>query len=465
MHLDCTEMSRRFGFTIGVLVLSSAILLAWRQSPDERIDSIRQTIPHHINLSWETSPSNSQSVTWRTDGEIAESYLEFCAATPSPFFDKKKIRSIKAISRSNQADDGLWYHHSVNVEGLKPSTVYSYRLGKDGAWSEWSAFKTASGGNEPFSFIYFGDIQRDIHSLGSRILRQAVKNKPEAKFLLFGGDMVHRGALNKENWTEFFMAGGHIFQNYPMLSTPGNHEHNNAKSGIDLSDNWFLNFTFPRNGPPGHEEETFFLDYNNIRIISLNLCRYRYPEDRTVILNWFEDRLREYKGDWIFVVHHYAMISCKAHKEKPPVRFPEFKELYERYQIPMILMGHEHVYARGRVGGIFPVYVVSVAGPHQNGFYFDDWIERAGTSLQLYQEINITRDALHYISRTVLGDVYDEFTITRDADGQPVFRLHDGLPPESLIPPAGFEERYDREIVDSFEANRDRYLKRVKSKK
>ena len=463
--LDGKQMSRRFGFATVAIIALSFMLAAWRQSPYGRIRSITPTVPHHITLSWETSPSNSQAVTWRTDGQTQESHLEFCEATPSPFFDKRKVRSIKATSSPNQADDGLWHHHSVNMERLKSSTVYSYRVGKEGAWSEWSEFQTGSGDSEPFSFIYFGDVQRDIHSLGSRILRQAVRNKPQAKFLLFGGDMVHRGALNRENWTEFFSAGSHIFQNYPMISTPGNHEHNNAKSGIDLSDNWYLNFTFPRNGPPGHEEETFFIDYNNVRIISLNLCRYRFPEDRSVMLSWFEDRLREYEGDWIFVVHHYAMISCKAHKEKPPIRFPEFKALYERYHVPMILMGHEHVYARGRVGNKFPVYVVSVAGPHQNGFYFDDWIERAGISLQLYQEINITPEAIHYVSKTVLGDVYDEFTIRKDANDMPVFTLHDGLPPESLIPPSGFEERYDREIVESFDVDRDRYLKRTKPRK
>ncbi len=455
-------MTSNHSITLSAIVVLTLILFSCHGvSDDEERNGFDS--PHHIVLSWEGSPHNSQSVTWRTGVGTRDNFLEFCEATPSPFFDRTKIISLRSVYELNNADDGLWYHHSATMTELQPATKYSYRVGTEGNWSEWSEFQTASGGNEPFSFLYFGDVQRDIHSLGSRILRQAVRNRPDAKFLLFGGDMVHRGALNHENWTEFFSAGSHIFQSYPMMSTPGNHEHNNAKSGIDLSDNWYLNFTFPRNGPPGHDEETFSLDYNNVRIISLNLCRYRYPKDRDAMLKWLEDRLREYNGDWVFVVHHYAMISCKAHKEKPPVRFPEFKELYERYQVPVVLTGHEHVYARGRVNGVFPVYVVSVAGPHQNAFYFDDWIERAATSLQLYQEIDITPDSIRYVSRTVLGDVYDGFSISRGSDGVLTFDVLESLPPESLIPPAGFEDRYDQEIVDSFEANRDQYLNRIGS--
>ena len=415
--------------------------------------------PHHINLSWEDAPEHSQSISWRTTEKIREGYVEFTKATASPFFETT-VKSIRASSAINHADDGSWYHHSVNLSTLEPGTTYSYRVGAQNSWSEWSEFTTASGTREPFTFLYFGDVQRFIYSKGSRIIRQAILNRPDSKFLLFGGDMVHRGALNKENWEEFFPAAGWIFQNYPMISTPGNHEHNNAKSGIDLSDNWYHNFTFPRNGPKGHEEETFFVDYNNLRVISLNLCRHRYPEDKRDILEWFEDRLKEFRRDWVIVVHHYAMISCKAHENKPPVRFPELKSLYEKYQVPLVLTGHEHVYARGRVDDEFPVYVVSVAGPWQNAFYFDTWIERAGTSLQLFQEITISPDSLYYESKTVLGEKYDGFTIHKDTDRNKTYVPHSDLPTESLIPPEDFENRYEAEIVNSFEESRNQYLNR-----
>lgn len=425
-------------------------------------NSLLEQWPHHIKLSWQTSPENSQSVSWRTRESVSENYLEYLPATPSPFFEPQ-ISRIKAQSDSLTSDDGLWYYHSANITGLSPNTRYLYRVGKDEAWSAWAEFTTATGGQEPFKFLYFGDVQRDIYSGGSRAIRSAILDNADAKFMLFAGDMVHRGGLNKENWNEFFPAGGWAFQYFPMLATPGNHEHLIARSGENLSPIWNLAFRFPENGPVGHKEETYFVDYNNIRVISLNMCRYKYPEDRKEIYQWTEERLKEFDGDWLVVMQHYNMVSS-ARNRTPDIRFPEFKKLFEKYRVPLVLTGHEHLYARGRMESDFPVYVVSVAGPYQNAIRFDNWLERAGTSLQLYQEIVVKPDTLSYTSKTVLGDIYDAFIITKQSTGELNFHTKDNLTPESLIPPINFEERYDADLVESYETDKTNYLKLKKER-
>lgn len=413
-------------------------------------------IPHHINISWKTNPETSQSINWRTTESQKVSYVEYCTATASPFFSDK-VQRIKAESNAHSGDDAIWNYHSINLTGLTPNTIYSYRVGNGKFWSEWAEFKTATGDDEDFTFIYFGDVQRDIFSMGSRAVRQAVLQRPDAKFLLFGGDLVHRGGLNKENWNEFFPTGGWAFQNIPILATPGNHEHIVAKSGENMAQQWYYNFTFPENGPKGHEEETFYVDYNNIRVISLNMCRYKYPEDRKAILEWTEERLKEFTGDWVFITHHYAM-HPSARNRKPGLRYPEFKALYEKYEVPIILTGHEHLYARGRIDDQFPVYVVSVAGPYQNAIQFQGWEERTGTSLQLFQEINVSKNEIHYVSKTILGEIYDEFKITKSDNGDMKYTVSTDLPPQSLLPPDRFEERYKKELVDSWEEDLKNYL-------
>ncbi|WP_437397762.1 fibronectin type III domain-containing protein [Flagellimonas lutimaris] len=421
-------------------------------------NSLLEQLPHHIKLSWETSPDHSQAVTWRTRSSASKNYIEYAEATASPFFEERTIK-IGATTQSYTSDDGLWYYHTVNLRNLKPNTQYSYRVGNKDHWSEWSEFKTATGQNEPFKFLYFGDVQRYIHSLGSRTLRQAVLANPDSKFMLFAGDMVHRGGLNKENWNEFFPAGGWMFNNIPIIATPGNHEHLKASSGVDISPLWANTFAFPKNGPKGHEEETFYVDYNNIRVISLNLNRYKYPEDRREILEWTEERLKEYEGDWIFITHHHAMRGLARNRDSG-VRFPEFQTLYEKYKVPLVLTGHEHLYARGRMVMDFPIHVVSVAGPYQNAIQFSDWIERAGTSMQLYQEIYVSENKLRYVARTVLGEVYDAFTITKNENGEMQFEEAPDLPAESLIPTKDFEKRYDKELVKTYEADKAKYLQR-----
>ncbi len=428
---------------------------------NEPSSSLSFIYPHHISISWEKSPENSQSVTWRTHDTTRVSFVEYTETTATPFF-KDKVKQLPAKTLRHTADDGSWNHHSATLEGLQPNTSYTYRVGNGEYWSEWAEFRTASGGNEPFSFIYFGDVQRDIYSLGSRTIRKAIMDRSEAKFLLFGGDLVHRGALNKENWNEFFPTGGWIYQSYPLLATPGNHEYFTPRSPDYLTEDWRLNFTFPQNGPAGQEEETYFVDYNNIRIISLNLCRYPIDKPGTqAMLSWLEDRLKEFKGDWVIVMHHYSMEQLARNREAG-VRFPEFKALYEKYNVPMVLTGHEHVYARGRMDGKLPVYVVSVSGPYQNAIRFPDWIERAGTSQQLYQIIDVTPNELRYVSKTVAGDIYDGFVIEKGKNGNMKFTAEKQLPPESFLPPAEFETRYKKELVDSYQTDLTNYLEKRK---
>lgn len=442
-----------------IIILSVCNLSnAFAQKP---VSSVSFTYPHHISISWEKSPHNSQSISWRTHDTVRISYVEYLETTSTPFF-KEKVKRASSVTQRHTTDDGSWNHHSVTIENLQPNTSYTYRVGEGLYWSEWSEFKTASGGNEPFSFIYLGDVQRDIYSLGSRTIRKSIMDKPDAKFLLFGGDLVHRGVLNNENWNEFYPTGGWIYQNYPLLATPGNHEYVTPRSPDVLTPDWRLNFTFPQNGPAGHEEQTYFVDYNNIRIISLNLCEYEIDKKTNqVMLSWLEDRLKEFKGDWVIVTHHYS-IEQLARNREPGIRFPEFQALYEKYKVPMVLTGHEHVYARGRIAGKMPVYVVSVSGPYQNAIRFPEWIERAGTSQQLYQIIDVTPKSLRYISKTVAGDVYDGFLIEKEKNGNLKFTVDKQLPAESLLPPQDFETRYKKELVDSFESDKNEYLKRKK---
>ena len=437
-------------------------LYSYGQENNQYNNSLLEQIPHHIKLSWKTSPTNSQAISWRTRDFSPTSYIEFTIATASPFFEQS-TQKRKATTDSLRSHDGLWYYHRINLEKLKPNTTYSYRVGNESLWSAWSEFKTASGQKEPFTFLYFGDVQRYIYSLGSRTLRQAVLAAPDAKFMLFAGDLIHRGGLNKENWNEFFPAGGWAFQNIPTIATPGNHEHKWDNSTTrEITPLWQLNFSFPENGPSGQKGQTYFIDYNNIRVISLDSTVKLTQEQRKETYAWLEKVLKECNGDWIFVTFHHAMAGL-ARNRQPSIRFPEIKALLEKYKVAMVLTGHEHVYARGRMGADFPIYAVSVAGPYQNAIQFSDWIERAGTSMQLYQEIHVTENQLNYVSKTVLGEVYDSFSITKNKHGQMQFVEATNLPKESLIPTKNFEKRYDKKLVETYEADKNNYLKKIKN--
>ena len=150
-----------------VLIILLISCVKEKGSKDTYNNSLLEQLPHHIKLSWETSPENSQAISWRTRSHTDQSYLEFAKATASPFFEED-VKRMEVETDTLTSDDGLWYYHSVNIENLEPNTMYSYRVGNGDFWSAWAEFKTATGRDEPFKFLYLGDVQRYIHSLGKQ---------------------------------------------------------------------------------------------------------------------------------------------------------------------------------------------------------------------------------------------------------------------------------------------------------
>src|SRR5690606_31850231 len=119
---------------------------------------------------------------------------------------------------------GNAHYHSATFTGLKPNTLYAYRVG-DGEklWSEWFQFRTASDTPAPVQFIYVGDAQTNLKSLWSRVIRQAYSDAPKATFLLHAGDLVNRGDADAE-WGEWFYSLGWMSGSVPNIAVPGKHE-------------------------------------------------------------------------------------------------------------------------------------------------------------------------------------------------------------------------------------------------
>jgi hypothetical protein len=187
-------------------------------------DTAVSSLPERIILNLTETPSSSQAVTWRT----GEKSL-FPRAEIIPVSDllnpEIRPRSFPALSTSVALDGKAGvFQHSVVFSGLFPGTAYAYRLGEDPAWSEWNQFKTAQDKPEPFTFLYFGDVQEEVSSMCSQVFRAAFQKEPEARFWLFAGDMADNGPDDRL-WGEFFSALGWISRTTPLVPAAGNHEY------------------------------------------------------------------------------------------------------------------------------------------------------------------------------------------------------------------------------------------------
>ena len=428
-------MTRRLlALTRPFLLLSACVLLtcgavAAHDDHDHgpRIEPAEQhgpsPLPDRIVLTWTGDPARSQDITWRTDSEVDAACAEFAVAEPGPQFATRAKR-VDAKSESFTSDLGDCRMHSVHLADLSPKTKYAYRVGDGIHWSEWFHFTTAAAEPEPFTFVYFGDAQNEVRSLWSRVIREAHLDAPRAAFMLHAGDLVNRANRDAE-WGEWFGAGGWLNAMTPSIATPGNHEY--ARDEDDrrrLTDHWRPQFAFPQNGPDGLKESVYWIDYQGVRIISLNS-----NEQQEEQVPWVEEVLADNPSRWTIVTFHHPLYSAAKDRDNARLR-NLWKPIFDKHRVDLVLQGHDHAYARSSLdvpdvptenvaAGVNAktgptVYVVSVSGPKmydvKEGRPF---ISRSASGAQLYQLIHIDGDELLYEARVATGELYDSFLLKK----------------------------------------------------
>lgn len=363
--------------------------------------------PDRVVLTWAGNPSNSQAVTWRTDRSVQRALAQIAVAEENGHDIRPTEIEATTTPFSSELGGEVCYH-SVNFTGLLPGTTYAYRVGDGDVWTEWFHFRTASPNPEPFSFIYFGDAQADIKTYWSRVFHQAFRHAPYAAFTLHAGDLINR-AENDEQWGEWFNAPGWVNASVPVIATPGNHEYSrdrHAESGSPrLSSFWQPQFTFPQNGPEGVKESCYYIDYQGVRIISLNSNEKQEEQEQ-----WLRDLLSHNPQKWTIVTFHHPIFSPKAGRDNEELR-SLWKPVLDEFKVDLVLTGHDHTYARTHSEGT--AYIVSVSGPKLYQLDKQEWMHRSAEKIQLYQIIRIDSGELTYEAYTATGRLYDKFMLKK----------------------------------------------------
>ncbi len=401
----------------------SAFILLFAVSFIQRIESQEAISPDRIMLTIPGNPATSRAVSWRTVYEDTISLGEIAPADAAPELEQKKV-TISGTFKPWENDSCQTMGHKVIFENLKPDTKYAYRVGNDNNWSEWFQFETSSEKVKPFSFLYLGDIQNDIKSYGSRILRQAYSHFPNADFMLFAGDLVK--VSSEEYWKEYFYAGGWIFGMLPSIPTPGNHEYDEQENQPrTFSKQWNQIFTLPVNGPSEKfRNRDYYIDYQGVRFVSLDSPAFEgNSEDDEMVFGWLDQTLADNPNRWAIVFTHYPVYSCKQGVDNKRYR-DKAKIIFEKYGVDLVLQGHDHTYCRGQYlssagdnSSNHTMYIVSVAGQKMYGLNSSLVSDRVASNTQLYQYITLNSNRLSYKSYTVTGELYDDFTMIKNKRG------------------------------------------------
>lgn len=418
------------------IVLALAIITLNVQAQERITKYIPSARPDRIILNITEDPATSMAVTWRTDTTIAESVAQVTVNLPTVFLSDSAL--IVTGSWQDVPGDGVTGRfHSVIFRGLKPATSYAYRVGSGTDASEWFIFRTADRGTVPLTFLYFGDSQIGSKSLYARVIRQAYRETPDARIMIFTGDLVDGGSgstLHDDEWGDWHAAAGFTVSEVPVMPTPGNHEHYDPviRGKRDLNRYWRAGFTLPENGPEGVEETAYYVDYQGVRFIIVNSDEMvRNEALATAQAEWVENLLRNNPCKWTVAAFHHPVYSTSARRDNKVVR-ESLKPLFDRYGVDLVLTGHDHTYARGMVVAdsadmkaktAGTVYIVSVSGSKQYQQDAKQWWQIGLTNTQTWQAVTVDGDRLSYRAYDASGRLADQFTITRTKDGRKKFTV------------------------------------------
>ncbi|HAU58990.1 MAG TPA: metallophosphoesterase [Opitutae bacterium] len=432
-------------FLVAVLMHSFLPLLAHDSHKGLHHWEIPSMDPDRIILTFHGDPSTSRAVTWRTDKSITKAVAQIAEAKVNSKFTDDAV-SVEAATEAfdlgqYKGNSALVVHyHGAKFKNLKPNTQYVYRVG-DGSkhWSEWIQFRTAKSSYAPTQFVYFGDAQNDVLDHWSRVIRMAYQTAPNASFAIHAGDLINKAHRDHE-WAQWFKAGGFIHSQWTAIPAVGNHEFmllgetplkgwSWFKEKKKVSIQWRPQFTLPveKDLVPELHETVYTVDYQDIRVIVLNSNDHLEQQTK-----YLEQKLKNCTAKWKIVTCHHSVFSPADGRNFQFAR-DHWKPLLDKYNVDLVLNGHDHTYARGHVpvrtrdeksaSELGTVYVTSVSGPKQyaldpkqikayksDGYQSDKTAEQT----QFFQVITIEGNTLSYVAYTVMGDEYDRATIQKD---------------------------------------------------
>lgn len=306
---------------------------AFRKTPYPSSDK-----PDQVVLTWSEDPRTTQTIQWRTNTSVKSGVVRYRAKGVEFEASTEAQAERTVIEDRLLMNDRHTHRFTAVLRGLKPSTAYVYSVGspENDSWSDEAEFKTATVGDEPFSFITFGDTHRSPD--WGRLLQAADRRHPEAAFYVIAGDVVSTG-LFRDEWDQFFALSSGVFNRRPVLFSLGNHDDQDGLgAGMPLA-----LFGLPENGPKGVElERTYSFSYGNALFLVMDVGTPYESQAR-----WMEEQLAGTDATWRFAIYHFPLYALGRDDEYAAIR-SRWERVFAKHHLDMMLSGHVHYYLRTR---------------------------------------------------------------------------------------------------------------------
>lgn len=238
----------------------------------------------------------------------------------------------------------------------------------------------------------FGDSADGNHIFSELLRRSVYKQKPS--FTLHTGDMIADYELSNQ-WPVFLsLVKTYIDEKnfYPVI---GNHDVKDRRS-LDL-----FNSAFPGLGTEGYYTRTL-KDCYCIFLNSEDTEDHRGTIGKTQ-LNWLESQLNSTSAQDMkcrMVLVHRPLFPQNDHKEDPLMPRDELHNLFVKYDVEVVVSGHDHSYSRSNKDGVTYLIIGGAGSKLRTGF-------------TPYHYIQVFRYEEYLLFRMIdiFGKAHDEFRI------------------------------------------------------
>ncbi|MGG4147184.1 S-layer homology domain-containing protein [Paenibacillus algorifonticola] len=392
--------------------------------------------PQYVQTYVTEDMSSQLSAAWQTKPDQASTYIQYIEASEwgtgeSPDFNHVKQQQaeseLQVLSMKENGTKGEIRFHNVLIEGLKANTAYKYRVGYEGNWSEWHKYSTVDQNKStPTSFLFITDSHTN-QSQGIQayqaLMTSALTQYPSTQFVMHGGDMVDVGAAFEE-WQKFWQASSVYAATLPTALTLGNHDVKSEGKEV-----FTKGANFPMNGPASQLQYAYSYEVDDTHFVVLN--SEGTEEQMIEQAAWLKEDLEQNDKKWTIAMFHRPAYHTENGRESL-VEYTQtyFAPILEEKKVDLVLVGHDHVYAR--------TYPMQEGKPNkatnEGTVYLDGgasgWKFYDGTQynylnhifdedVPVYSAIEITSDEIRVEARTSAGNIVDEFSVVKPTNNEP----------------------------------------------
>lgn len=383
--------------------------------------------PNSLTIMWEAAENGSGSIIYGED----------------PFSMNSTITS-QSITGS-----GTTKIHNVDLVSLSPQQKYYYKIiMQDGTNSSIYHFITPpeKSAEASFQIVAISDMQKDgshpnkfneivEQGIIPIVLDQFGSDISDLEAILIPGDLVPNGGNYNQWGNDFFEPADSLLPYVPLYPVLGNHEYYNG--GFD---NFIKYFALPTNGPPSLQDEVWYKDISNTRIIGLN--SNSGAADKTLQLSWLTNVLSstciDPDIDFVFAQLHHPYKS-ELWTPGNNTYTGEVIEILEQFtdtcgKSSVHFFGHTHGYSRGQSRDYEHLWVnVATAGGA-----IDNWGEFPNAD---YAEFSKSQDEYGFVILDVTAGDEPQMKLTRYSRGDQDIILNNEIRDQIILKKYEFPAR------------------------